>query len=799
MPIVDRSSSVDLFNDDGGDGDGNNNTTNNGGGGGSYCCCSSCPSSPAHGGVAASAEDVELQPQPPQVDDAPSETTTPSSNTVHPPPPPPPPSSSGHRTCHCCGCCSHHHHHHLSTACAAASSTTHLTATATTTAATTSTPSRTHAAKKQAWLIRRRRNVFLRVAAAPRSPPLPPASAPTPATIAAADTPRCIISHRNNYYDSLAPRSRRAATTSSAPSTAAAAAPAALGAAAAGGASASVTRADSDDEDGQDRDDEGGRSGSGSGGGGMGVLRYYLSAAGSAEADAADDGGDLERGAGRGGDGGASEAERVRRRRRRRHGLDGGVPDDSRGGVGDADSPNADRDPKADASRRPADAAAAGATKADADEMALKREFLIKLARAFAMYGAPTHRLEYHMSQVGKVLSIDSDFVVYPGVILASFTPHDGPSAASSTHILKTAQGFNMGKLAQVNALCLALTRDLVTVEDAVHVLDKVRAEKEPHWIALSCRSPLFAFTFAILTFSSSWLEAGVAALLGVVVGLTEVASARHPVFANLLEFVASLVCTLLARVAQTVFAHYGLCYSPTNAVLSAVSVLLPGLSLTVAVIELSTRNIISGTVRLFGAVFTATLIGFGMTLGNALALWPSAAAAGASETRACTAESPFWNFLLFWPLALAAILTFKAHPRQWAPMLLAAGAGWVAYELLGRVPQFRANAAASTAVCATVIGLAGNIYARVTHDVALAPILAGIYLQVPGSLGVRSSLTFFAQQQQQGGSNSSGVVDGIQFAFDMLAVGVSLAIGLFVASFVMWPVRGPKYKYLTI
>ncbi|KAI9337375.1 hypothetical protein DFJ73DRAFT_849207 [Zopfochytrium polystomum] len=410
--------------------------------------------------------------------------------------------------------------------------------------------------------------------------------------------------------------------------------------------------------------------------------------------------------------------------------------------------------------------------------MTIKREFLVKLARAFAMYGAPTHRLEYHMSQVGAVLNVDADFVVYPGLVMASFINENNQA---STHIIKISQGFNMGKLAQVNALCLALTRNLITIDDAIELLDGVKSDKDISWIIILATYPIFSFTLAVLSFSSSWLEALIAATLGLMVGFMAVASSNYPSFTNLLD----LICTVVARSLQNAFASHGMCYSYINVVLASVSVLLPGLSLTIAIIELSTRNMISGTVRLFSAIFTATLIGFGMTIGGSFVFWK------VQDTVACNAESPFWSFLLFWPLAMAVNLSFKAHPKQWIPMMIAAGAGWVAYELLNQTSQFRANTTAVTAICAMIIGLCGNLYARITHDVAVAPILAGILLQVPGSLGVRSSLTFF--------QNSSNIVDGIQFTFNMLAIGMSLAIGLFVATFVVWPIRGPKYKYLTI
>jgi uncharacterized membrane protein YjjB (DUF3815 family) len=89
------------------------------------------------------------------------------------------------------------------------------------------------------------------------------------------------------------------------------------------------------------------------------------------------------------------------------------------------------------------------------------------------------------------------------------------------------------------------------------------------------------------------------------------------------------------------------------------------------------------------------------------------------------------------------------------------------------------------------VFSLFFNLDARISHDVAVAPILAGILLQVPGSLGVRSTLGFFA-----GGSK---IVDGVDFTFQMLTIGMSLALGLFVSTLLVFPIKGPKYKYLTV
>ncbi|KAJ1566614.1 hypothetical protein HK405_009090 [Cladochytrium tenue] len=135
---------------------------------------------------------------------------------------------------------------------------------------------------------------------------------------------------------------------------------------------------------------------------------------------------------------------------------------------------------------------------------------------------------------------------------------------------------------------------------------------------------------------------------------------------------------------------------------------LLPGLSLTLSIIELSTRNIISGTVRLFGAIFTATLIGYGMTIGSTIVAWPVA------DTVTCSAPSPLWGLLLFWPMATAVNLYFLPHRKQLPIMTFTAAVGWLAYVLLNQVPQLKSNTSATTAICALAIGLVANIFVNV-------------------------------------------------------------------------------------
>ncbi|KAI8621383.1 hypothetical protein BC830DRAFT_1163831 [Chytriomyces sp. MP71] len=403
------------------------------------------------------------------------------------------------------------------------------------------------------------------------------------------------------------------------------------------------------------------------------------------------------------------------------------------------------------------------------DEENMKRNFIMKLGRTFSMYGAPSHRLEYHMNQVAEALNVEADFLQFPNLILISFGGTE--TYKSTTHFLKAPWGINMGKLAQVNALCLALTEGLIDIHNAVDLLEGVRAGKDyPDWMFV-LTFPVSSFCATVLLFQLTWLEGGVSAVLGLVVGLLTVWLSRYDNIGFLLEFLASFISVFLSRSIQS-FLPATVCYNFIKISFASYAIFLPGLSLTIAIIELSTRNMVSGTIRLFGAIFCAMMIGFGLTIGSALVLWDNN---GLTHPK-CAPTSPMWAFVFFIPMAMSINIQFQGNRNQWFIMTVASALGFVTNSMLNLIPVLQAQPTAVTALSAMAIGLASNVYARVTNDVAIAPILAGLLIQVPGSLSVTSTLQFF--QNAGNGSSSGGVVDGVNFTFQMLLISMSLAMG---------------------
>ncbi len=80
----------------------------------------------------------------------------------------------------------------------------------------------------------------------------------------------------------------------------------------------------------------------------------------------------------------------------------------------------------------------------------------------------------------------------------------------------------------------------------------------------------------------------------------------------------------------------------------------------------------------------------------------------------------------------------------------------------------------------AMLVGLAGNAYARAARHPAAVPVLPGILLLVPGTIGLRSVSSFFEQN----------ALMGAQGAFNMLVIAMGIAVGLLLANVLVPPER---------
>lgn len=389
--------------------------------------------------------------------------------------------------------------------------------------------------------------------------------------------------------------------------------------------------------------------------------------------------------------------------------------------------------------------------------------FLLKLGRGLHRYGYPAHRLENALTAVARRLGLEAHLFSLPTALFASF----GDERGQRSFQLRVEPGsMNLARLSALDRLAEDVALGHVDPLEGSRSIDVIESQPPPYpgWLGLAAFA--LASASAARFLGGGWAEMLAGALIGLAIGLLAALAERAPRLGLAFEPLAAAVAAFLAAA----LASLGLPLSVYLATLAGLIVLVPGLTLTVALNELAQRHLMAGTARLAGALGTFCFIAFGVALGDRLGgLLPHAQ----GLTRALAAP-PWteWAALLLAPLAFTVLL--RARPREaWAVLL----SGALAYagargggQLLG--PEMGAF------LGALLVGVSGNVYARALGRISAVVTVPGLLLLVPGSVGFLALSALLDRQ----------TLSGLEAGFRMLLSAVSLVMGLVFANVVVSP-----------
>jgi uncharacterized membrane protein YjjP (DUF1212 family) len=254
--------------------------------------------------------------------------------------------------------------------------------------------------------------------------------------------------------------------------------------------------------------------------------------------------------------------------------------------------------------------------------------------------------------------------------------------------------------------------------------------------------------------------------IVGLVIGLLVQFTGRRREFSRLMEFLSGLCAAVIAGVLAIPFGGY----LTTVPIIAGIIILLPGLTLTIAMVELAMKHVVSGTARLAGAIMVLLVIGFGIVLGQAV----TDRFIGSSEMVIPPDLPWFVDFATIIVASSCMAILFQAHLRHAWVMIVAGLISFYSarYGSMYFGPQVGVLGAA---IC---VGVASNLYARIFDRPALMMMLPGLIILVPGSLGLRSLQMFMAD----------ATIDAVQSSFTVLVVGVALVVGLLLANVILPP-----------
>ncbi len=386
---------------------------------------------------------------------------------------------------------------------------------------------------------------------------------------------------------------------------------------------------------------------------------------------------------------------------------------------------------------------------------------LLNLGAALHRSGAPAHRLESAMTEVATALGVEARFFSTPTLLLATF----GELGQQRTQVLRVEPGdIDLSRVVALDRIAAQVAHGELSPRAA---LAAVEAPHTPPW-----RPATVTLAMAAASASAAPLlgggptEAVVAGLAALCIALLPSLLGNHPARRNLLPGLSGF---LVAFVAGRVAAHVPL--QATVATVAGLIVLVPGLTLTVAVSELATRHLASGSARLFDGLSTLMQLAFGSLLGATLAhsLGQALPAGPAAVT-----QPMVWACVTLAGLSFTAL--FQAHGRHAPVVTGAALLGW------GALQAAHATFGPEVAVfvASGVVGTAGNALARWRKLPATVVLVPGLILLVPGATGLASIQQLLAEQ----------TLAGVGAGFRGALLCCALAAGLLVAHAVVPPRR---------
>ena len=391
--------------------------------------------------------------------------------------------------------------------------------------------------------------------------------------------------------------------------------------------------------------------------------------------------------------------------------------------------------------------------------------FILRLGKAMLKYGIPAHRLESGMENVAARLGFGLQCIALPSGLIVTVYRDD----EHHTYVIREPVGdINLEKQCMVDEVAEEVLTGATSFKEGEARLKAIENKPSPYPAWLSILS--FGLTAGAVAriFSGGLNEIIVASIVGLFIGcLTVYLSQGNRV--RLLPMASTMTAAFLIAGAGTLINPL----STYVCLVASVVILLPGLTFTVAMTELSTFNLVAGASRMAFVLAVFLQMGFGVVVGTQLAapLFP------ASETVATIGMLPYWTELLALLIAgLGLVVLFQARGKDTGLILFACALAYIGTQLglLLSGPELGAF------IGALMVGMTANLFARFKARPAAVMLVPGIIILVPGSIGFKSLNAIIHQD----------FIGGLETAFVMTLVAVAIVSGLLLSSLLVSPQR---------
>lgn len=347
-----------------------------------------------------------------------------------------------------------------------------------------------------------------------------------------------------------------------------------------------------------------------------------------------------------------------------------------------------------------------------------KYQFIIELGKALHIYGIPSYKIQSYLSKVAKKQGVKGSFMDLPTWI--NYTFYEDKNSYNYVECIPPGN-LNLGALSRI----VEVTNKVIDTKDNGYSIKEelasihAKTKKVNHFILT------LAYAFASGAFSlmigTNWISFAFSLLLGALVYFMVYLSAKSKYLETVLESLVSFVITILACLLYLFFPDFNVGIS----ILSAIIIFIPGLAITTALEEITSKSLVSGAAKLFDSLISLFKQFFGALLGITLM-------STLIDFKLLTHISEMPRWIMFCSIPIFTITLLPIFQVRKKDMLLGVLTGVSGFFLTVIFSGY--GILISTFIGTLAVVIISNLFSKLTKSPKTVYLTQGIIMLVPGS-----------------------------------------------------------------
>lgn len=388
-------------------------------------------------------------------------------------------------------------------------------------------------------------------------------------------------------------------------------------------------------------------------------------------------------------------------------------------------------------------------------------KFIIQLGKALHTYGVPSCKIESYLADVADEKGIKGSFMDSPTWINYVFYEED-EQTYNFVECVPPGE-INLGNLSRITQVTDRVLSDDLDFSEAKQAIQNIEEGSSGYGKLAELLAYILSAGSFSLILGTNWTSAILAASLGALsYGFTRL-TLKSGYIKSTLESMVALTLTLIAGIASYFIDGINVSMS----ILSGIIIFVPGLALTTALEEITARNLVAGTAKLFDALVSLFKQFFGVLLG--LTLLPLFIEVRTVEVVHSAPRIIYCLAAI--ALVVGLMIVFKVHRKD---LLLAGLTGFCSFIITMLLEP--TGILISIFIGTIVTVLMSKYLKKLTRTPKLVFLTLGIVMLVPGSKAFISLSTVF---QESTTATSINLVEQVFYIF-MAIIGGLIFSGSF-------------------